>query len=89
MKVVTLRKIPPNLARVIRRRAEEEHTSASRTVIKLLEEGAGVGSQKTNKKGLGLHHDLDALAGAWTVSEADAFDQALSQQRQIDPDLWK
>jgi hypothetical protein len=89
MKVVTLRKIPPELARRIRRRAEEEGTSASRTVIKLLEEGTGIRPQGTIKKGLSLHHDLDALAGAWTASEAEAFDRALSGQRQIEPDLWK
>jgi hypothetical protein len=87
MKVVTLRKIPPELARRIRRRAEQEGTSASRTVIKLLEEGTGIRPQGTIKKS--LHHDLDALAGAWTAPEAEAFERALSGQRRIDPDLWK
>jgi len=25
----------------------------------------------------------------WTKEEADAFDEALREQRQIDPEMWK
>lgn len=35
-----------------------------------------------------LHHDLDALAGSWTVREASEFDKAVAEQRRIDDDLW-
>jgi hypothetical protein len=35
-----------------------------------------------------LHHDLDALFGAWSDREAAAFDRHLAEQRRIDPDLW-
>jgi hypothetical protein len=91
VKVVTLRKIPPELARLIRRRAEEHHTSASRTVIELLEERAGSRTVKVGKKKPQriLHHDLDALAGSWTKTEASEFDRVLATQRGIDLDLWK
>ncbi len=84
MKAITLRNLPPELERVIRRTAEKKGTSISRAVISLLEVSTGV----RNKKKV-LHHDLDALVGSWTREEASEFDHALAAQRRIDPDLWK
>lgn len=85
MKAVTLRNLPPELARIIRRKASEEGVSVNKAVIRLLEESLGMGG----KKGKPIHHDLDALAGSWTEEEASAFERALAQQRAIDLDLWK
>jgi len=87
MKAITLRNLPPELARTIRQKAEEQGTSINKAVIKLLAEGTGVRDKKKGKKR--LHNDLDALAGAWTKEEAVEFDKALAAQRTIDPDLWK
>lgn len=86
MKAVTLRNLPPELARLIRRKADEGRTSLNRAVISLLEKSAGIRGKKKEKP---LHHDLDALAGSWTEEEASVFDEALAWQRAIDPDLWK
>jgi hypothetical protein len=36
-----------------------------------------------------VHHDLDRFFGTWTEQEADVFDQALREQRQIEPEMWK
>ncbi|HWQ68988.1 MAG TPA: hypothetical protein VN494_03365 [Patescibacteria group bacterium] len=85
MKAVTLRNLPPELTRVIDRKAIDQGTSVNKAVISLLEEALGRGRKKRVKP---LHHDLDALAGSWTAQEAEAFDQALARQRTIDPDLW-
>jgi len=85
MKAVTLRNLPPELARVIRRQSAERKTSINKTVISLLE-GA---TNTQRKKQVSLYHDLDALAGTWTEQEAAEFEEALAQQRGIDPDLWK
>lgn len=85
MKVVTLRKLPPELARIIHRRAEEKRTSLTKAVIGLLEERVGM---RGPHKARPLHHDLDALAGSWTRREASAFEQALARQRAIDPEVW-
>jgi hypothetical protein len=82
---VTLRNLPPQVARVVRKRAQERRTSVNKAVIELLEEGLGLAG-KTPKL---LHHDLDALAGSWTKRESRAFDEALVWQRGIDPDVWK
>jgi hypothetical protein len=86
VKAITIRNIPPDLARLIRHRAMAERTSLNRTVIHLLEESMG-GAEKTSPEG--LHHDLDELAGSWTAEEAAAFDAALASQRRIDSELWK
>lgn len=85
MKSITLRNLPPDLVRKIQQTAQEQRTSANRAVIRLLEEKTGSG----RAKGKTEYHDLDALAGSWSKSEAKAFDRALARQRAIDEDLWK
>ena len=84
-KAITVRGVPPDVARVIRRKAGETGESVNRTVIRLLEEGAGVGKKRKPV----LHHDLDGLIGAWSREEARSFNRALEDQRKIDPELWK
>jgi hypothetical protein len=86
MKAVTLRRLPPELARIIRRKADQERTSINKAVISLLEESVGVRGRRKAKP---FQHDLDALAGSWTKEEAAAFEKALAKQRTIDPHLWK
>ncbi len=85
MKPVTLRGIPPEVERAIRRKAGESGSSVNSVVIGLLEEA--VGARKGRKKV--LHHDLDALAGAWSREEAASFARSLAAERKIDPDLWE
>jgi len=86
MKQVTLRNLPPELVRIIRRKADEQRTSINKAVISLLEESVGIRGKKKDRP---LYHDLDPLAGSWTKEEAAAFEKALARQRMIDPDLWK
>ncbi len=85
MKTVTLRQIPPALARVIEQRARRRRSSVNEAVLGLLEDSAGLAGRKTAPA---RHHDLDALAGAWIREEAKEFDRALRAQRPVDPDLW-
>jgi hypothetical protein len=86
MKAITIRNIPPEVSRAIRRKAETERTSVNKAVVGLLEERLGAGGRKRSKI---REHDLDFLAGSWTRQETGAFDKALAEQRVIDPDLWK
>ena len=88
MKAITLRNLPPELARTIRQKAEKQGTSINKAVINLLEEGTGIRGNKRNR-GKSLHHDLDSLAGSWTREEAEEFDKSLASQRTIDLDLWR
>lgn len=87
MKAVTLRNIPPDLAKLVRKKAREKGVSINKAVISLLEESMGISSKKNGKKP--LYHDLDKLAGSWTEEEARDFDKALASQRIIDPELWR
>jgi len=86
MGAITVRNLPPDLARAIRQKAKQERTSLNRTVISLLEEATGLG--RPAKKAV-LHHDLDHLFGCWSTEEYEEFNEALREQRRIDPEMWK
>ena len=85
MNPVTLRNLPPELAKIIRKKAHENQISMNKAVIQLLEESAGNARRRRKI----LHHDLDALAGSWTKNESKTFEEALAVQRVIDRDIWK
>lgn len=82
MSAITVRKLPPKVAKAIREKARREGLSMNKAVIKLLEEATGA-TQETRRV---VHHDLDRFFGTWTKEEADAFDQVLREQRQIEPE---
>jgi hypothetical protein len=87
MKAITLRSVPPRVAKAIRREAARKGQSINKTVISLLEGRTTVKEKKKGRKI--LHRELDILAGSWSKKEAAEFDRALAMQRTIDPDLWK
>ncbi len=86
MKAITLRNMPPELSRIIQKKAKEQGTSINKTVIALLKEYTGIQEKKTAKP---LYDDLEHLAGSWSKEDAIKFDQTLAKQRKIDPSLWK
>ena len=85
MKAITLRNLPSDLDKAIRKRARGKRVSVNKAVIGLLEEHLTQDKMKRAE----LYHDLDDLCGSWTVDAADAFDLALAKQRAIDQDVWK
>jgi hypothetical protein len=85
MKAITLRNIPPHVARLVERRARENKTSLNRAVVSLLEQATPMRKNGKPK----IHRDLDFLFGSWTKEEADAFDADLAEQRKIDPEVWQ
>ena len=85
MKAITLRNLPSDLDKAIRKRARGKRVSVNKAVIGLLEEHLTQGKMKRAE----LHHDLDELCGSWTEDAAAAFDRALAKQRTIDPNVWK
>jgi hypothetical protein len=87
MKPITLRSVPPRVAKAIRREAARKGQSINKTVISLLEGRPTVKEKKQGRKI--LHRELDSLAGSWSKKEAAEFDKTLAAQRTIDPDLWK
>jgi len=82
VKAITVRNVPLDLARLIRKKAKVEGTSLSRTVMNLLRENF-------NPPKRTRYRDLGALAGSWTRQQATEFDEHLAKQRQIDRELWK
>ena len=84
IKALTIRKLPEQVADAVRKRSEEAHLSFNKAVVSLLQEHLNEGQHKKTKK-----RDLTGFLGTWTEEEARQFDQALRQQRRIDPEMWK
>lgn len=74
----TVRGIPPEVDRALRRRAAQRKQSLNQLVVEELI-AATIGARK---KG-----DFADVTGRWTPDPA--FDEILASQRQIDPDKWK
>lgn len=85
MNAITVRNLPPEVAKAVKEKARKEKLSLNKAVVRLLEEATGV--EKGRKKV--VSHDLDRFFGTWTKEEADAFDEAMREHRQIDPEMWK
>lgn len=81
MKAITLRNLPPELTRIIRQKADEQHASINKVVISRLVKSVGI--QRKMRETI-VHYDLDALAGSWTREETAAFNRALVRQRTAD-----
>ncbi len=85
MEAITVRNLPPAVARAVQVKAKRERLSLSKAVIRLLEDATETAKPKERV----LHHDLDRFFGTWTKEEAGAFDEALREQRRIDPETWE
>jgi hypothetical protein len=85
MKAITLRNIPPDVARAVQRRASQEGQSLNKAVLELVAEGAGLKKRARKVR----NTDLDSLFGKWSKKEADAFDRHLRELRKVDPEIWK
>ncbi len=81
---ITVRNLPPAVAKAVRDRARRENLSLNRAVIRLLEE-ATVEKRSTEA----AHHDLDHLAGRWSEEEYQQFMAVLAEHRQVDPGMWR
>jgi len=86
MSAITVRNLPPDLARVIRQKAKREKISMNRVVIGLLEEATGLGKRAEAEV---LHHELDHLTGVWSQEEYEEIMEAVKEQRRIEPEVWK
>lgn len=77
----TLRNIPPYLDEALRERAREKGKSLNEVAIEILREGLGLAGEPVRRR------DLSDIAGTWVADPE--IDEALQDQRRIDPDLWK
>jgi plasmid stability protein len=86
VKTITLRNLPPELARRLEAKARELGSSLEEAVILLLEERLMSRPPASPSE---RHRDLDFLAGSSTAEEADELDCGLQEQRRIEPELWR
>jgi phosphopantetheinyl transferase (holo-ACP synthase) len=82
MGAITVRNLPPAVAKAVKEKARREGLSLNKAVVRLLEEATG-------QKPRATHDDLDHLAGRWSAKEYEVFMAALDEQRRIDPEMWK
>ncbi len=83
MNAITVRNLPPAVVKAVKEKARKEKLSLNRAIVALLEEATGAQPRTV------LHHELDHLAGRWSDEEYRGFMEALREQRQIDPEMWK
>lgn len=77
----TLRNIPAYLDEALRRRAQEQGKSLNEVTLEALLSGLGLIGKPVK------HRDLGDIAGTWV--DDPEVDEALAQQRRIDPELWR
>lgn len=77
----TLRGIPTALDQALRERAREEGKSLNEVAIDALAEGLGFSGN------IFVRRDLNDIAGTWIKDRL--FEEAISEQDQIDESLWK
>ena len=87
MKQITLRGIPVEIERMIRKEAERKGLSLNKAFISLVEKATGTKEKMQKRKS--MHHDLDHLCGIWTKRDAEEFTKNVEFQRTIDEGLWK
>jgi plasmid stability protein len=82
MRQLTIRDIPDDLEKQIRKVARNRGKSINKTVRELLQEALGIGTQPEKRR------DLSELAGVWDAEEAREFDRAIAVFEQVDEGLW-
>lgn len=87
MKQITLRGIPVEIERMIKKEAERKGLSLNKAFISLVEKATGTKEKMQKRKS--MHHDLDHLCRIWTKRDAEEFTKNVEFQRTIDEGLWK
>ena len=77
---ISLRNLPPEIEKAIQDTSRREGISLNKATIRLLE---------TSLRKPAKNIDFGEFCGAWSWAEADQFDTALRQMRQVDPADWE
>jgi plasmid stability protein len=81
IKALTIRNVPPSLAKALEREKRRKGKSLNQTVIDLL--GQGLGAESVRSNGLGR------LAGGWSEDEFRDFERATAYFEAVDEELWR
>jgi hypothetical protein len=79
-KHLTVRSVPPRLAKALHAAQRRRGTSLNKTVLELLERALGTGGEANG---------LEAHAGTWSRADFLAFENATRAFERIDDELWK
>lgn len=84
MATITLRQVPEETLERLKRAAKQSGLSMNRFLLQKLDEDIGGSSYKPKE-----FHDLDHLFGSLDEDEYRSLNQAITDQRQIDEELWQ
>lgn len=82
MKHLTVRNLPEDVADALDEERRRRGTSLNRTLVDLLRIALGLGPQP-------YRNGLERLAGTWSESEHQRFEEAVACFEGIDDELWK
>ncbi len=83
MKHLTVRGLPPEIARALALETRRRGQSLTQTVKDLLRQALGLSGAGKYDNGLG------SLAGGWSDADLAAFEKATAPFEQIDEELWR
>ena len=77
---ISLRNLPKEVEKAILEISHREGISLNKATLRLLEE-------RLRKPA--VNSDFEEFCGTWSSAEADAFDAALAEMRQVEPADWE
>ena len=77
---ISLRNLPSEVEKAIRETSRREGISLNKATLRLLE---------AQFRKPARNSDFEEFFGAWSCVEADAFDSAFVEMRQVDPADWE
>lgn len=83
MGTLTLRGCGEDLEKALKYTSAQRGVSINRLILDTLKETL-LGNGKKPRK----YHDLDTLAGTWSVAEAAEFNNTVGDYKKIDSELW-
>lgn len=89
MNAITVRNLPPGVAKAVKEKARKEKLSLNKAILRLLEEAITGAPGVARARNTVVHDDLDHLAGTWSAIDYRQFADTLREQRKVETELWK
>jgi predicted DNA-binding protein len=86
MKVVTIRGIEPEVSERLKTLSAKQNKSMNQITVEIIKEGLGLAKEKKFTR---VYDDLDDLFGRWSDDEYQEISAKISEERQIDSELWR
>ncbi len=83
---VSIRGLDEKVLKRLKRQAQKEGGSLNGLVVRMLQSDSAAAPSKPPTQ---RFDDLDALAGTWTMQQAQQFERDTAAFADVDPTLWK